>query len=219
MILKGIKKIINSYFRNADPKNYGKNRIIQINPPVSIIPKYVEIDDYVRIQDGVKLITNKSILKIKKYTAIGAGTLIITGTHTPTVGLPQFLSTLYINEISNGITINEDCWIGAEATLLNNCQEIGRGAIVGARALVTKKVPPYAVVAGVPAKIIAVRFSLDQIIEHEKLLYPKEERFRKDQLEDLFNTFYKNLKVIGTSEISEKDLQILEQEKQKLGIL
>lgn len=63
---------------------------------------------------------------------------------------------------------------------------IGRGAVVGANSLVVKEVPPYAVVAGSPAKIIAVRFSLEQILEHERHLYPKNERLSKEYLQALF---------------------------------
>jgi acetyltransferase-like isoleucine patch superfamily enzyme len=55
-----------------------------------------------------------------------------------------------------GIRIGSDVLIGAGATLLDGC-DVGDGAVVGAGSLVTGDVPPYAVVAGVPAKVISSR--------------------------------------------------------------
>lgn len=55
------------------------------------------------------------------------------------------------------IIIGNDVWIGYEATILSGVR-IGDGAIIGARALVTKDVPPYTVVGGVPAKELKQRF-------------------------------------------------------------
>lgn len=54
--------------------------------------------------------------------------------------------------------IGNDVWIAAGATILHNVK-IGDGAVIGAGAVVTKDVPPYAIVAGVPARIIKYRFS------------------------------------------------------------
>lgn len=55
-----------------------------------------------------------------------------------------------------GIVIGDDVWIGAGVKILDGCC-IGNGAVIGAGAVVTKDVPPYAVVVGVPAKIVANR--------------------------------------------------------------
>jgi len=60
----------------------------------------------------------------------------------------------YVKVVNKGkITIESDAWIGAGAIILPNVT-IGRGAVVGAGAVVTKDVPPYTVVVGVPAKEI-----------------------------------------------------------------
>ncbi len=55
------------------------------------------------------------------------------------------------------LTIEDDVWIGRRATILAKNYTIGTGAIVGACAVVTKAVPPYAIVAGNPARIVAYR--------------------------------------------------------------
>lgn len=51
---------------------------------------------------------------------------------------------------------------------------IGRGCIVAAGAVVNKSTPPYSIVGGVPAKILRMRFTEEQIKEHERILYGKE---------------------------------------------
>ena len=61
------------------------------------------------------------------------------------------------------ITIGNDVWIGGNVTILKGCQ-IGDGAIIAAGAVVTRDVPPYAVVGGVPAKVLKYRIS-DEYIE------------------------------------------------------
>lgn len=53
-------------------------------------------------------------------------------------------------------------WIGW-GVLIKGGVTIGNGAVIGARSVVTKDVPPYAVVAGVPAKVIKYRFEQEKI--------------------------------------------------------
>lgn len=60
------------------------------------------------------------------------------------------------------IEIGNDVWIGYRATIMPGVK-IGDGAIIGSQSVVTKDVPPYAIVGGNPSKIIRNRFSDDQI--------------------------------------------------------
>lgn len=66
------------------------------------------------------------------------------------------------------IVVGNDVWIGYEAVILAGVT-IGDGAVIGARAVVTKDVPPYTVVGGVPAKPIKKRFNDETITELLKL--------------------------------------------------
>ncbi|TLU65218.1 CatB-related O-acetyltransferase [Thalassotalea litorea] len=66
------------------------------------------------------------------------------------------------------VTIGNDVWIGARAIILDGVK-IGDGAIIAANAVVTKDVPPYAIVTGVPAKINSYRFEKERINELLKL--------------------------------------------------
>jgi acetyltransferase-like isoleucine patch superfamily enzyme len=64
---------------------------------------------------------------------------------------------------TNGdIKIGNDVWIGDNVTILSGV-EIGDGAVIGINSLVTKNVPSYAIVGGVPAKIIKYRFDKQRI--------------------------------------------------------
>lgn len=70
---------------------------------------------------------------------------------------PDFEGEGYDFSEQNSITVGDDVWIGYRATILSGVK-IGQGAVIGAGALVSKDVPPYAIVGGVPAKIIKYRF-------------------------------------------------------------
>ena len=65
------------------------------------------------------------------------------------------------------ITIGNDVWIGNNVFIKNGIT-VGDGAVIGASSVVTKNVPPYAIVAGVPAKIIRFRFPDDIIARLQK---------------------------------------------------
>lgn len=72
------------------------------------------------------------------------------------------------NRFEKECKIGNDVWIGANSTILRGVT-IGDGAVVGANSLVNKNVPPYAIVAGVPARIIKYRFPVEIISELQEL--------------------------------------------------
>lgn len=72
-----------------------------------------------------------------------------------------FAENNLIEEISR-VKIGNDVWIGARAIILDGIN-VGDGAIIAAGAVVSKDVPPYAIVGGVPAKVIRYRFSPEVI--------------------------------------------------------
>lgn len=67
------------------------------------------------------------------------------------------------------VVIEDGVWVGCNVVILKGVT-VGRGSVVGAGAVVTKDVPPYAVVGGNPAKLIKYRFTEEQIKEHERIL-------------------------------------------------
>lgn len=86
------------------------------------------------------------------------------------------------------VVVENDVWIGCNVTLLSGVH-IGRGCTVAAGAVVTKEFPPYAIIGGVPAKVLKFRFNIEEIINHELILYPENERLSKDLLVSIFSQF------------------------------
>ena len=115
--------------------------------------------------------------KIGKYCSIANYVMIGPGQHPQkflSTSSFQYVPETYLLEDSTienykpykQCIIANDVWIGIGAVIQDGVT-IGDGAIIGANAVVTKDIPPYAVVGGVPAKIIKYRFSQEVI---EKLL-------------------------------------------------
>lgn len=119
---------------------------------------------------------NHDKLIIGKFCSIACGAKFIfnSANHTlsslSTYPFPIFFEEwgLDVKNITNAwdnkgdIVIGNDVWIGYEAVIMSGVT-IGDGAIIGTRAVVTKDVPPYTIVGGVPAKLIRKRFSEDVI--------------------------------------------------------
>lgn len=92
--------------------------------------------------------------------------------------------------VSKGdIIIDDDVWIGYRAIIMSGVH-IGQGAVIAAGSVVTKDVPPYAIVGGVPAKVIKYRFNQDLIKELLKIDFSN---VNKSKLRDNIYYFYKQI--------------------------
>lgn len=119
---------------------------------------------------------NDDKLQIGKFCSIACGAKVLfnSANHTlsslSTYPFPLFFEEwgLEKKDVTNAwdnkgdIIIGNDVWIGYEAVILAGVT-IGDGAVIGTRAVVTKDVPPYTIVGGVPAKPIKKRFSKETI--------------------------------------------------------
>lgn len=169
------------YPRSKDKKTvYLKNVIT--NPNI-IVGDYTIYNDFIRKPKDFEKNNvlyqypiNKDKLIIGKFCSIACGAKFIfnSANHTlsslSTYPFPIFFEEwgLDIRNITKAwdnkgdIIIGNDVWIGYEAVILAGVT-IGNGAIIGARAVVTKDVSPYTIVGGVPAQIIRKRFSQNTI--------------------------------------------------------
>lgn len=71
------------------------------------------------------------------------------------------------SEADNPLSIGADVWISDRVTILTGCHSIGHGAVIAAGAVVTRDVPAYALVAGVPARTLRLRFDTATIARLE----------------------------------------------------
>lgn len=102
--------------------------------------------------------------KIGRYVSIANNVSIGQGEHPlNNVSTSSIFYSSPWNELTEGVCeICDDAWIGVDAVILRNVR-VGIGAVVAANAVVTKDVPDFAVVAGVPARIIKYRFPVEKI--------------------------------------------------------
>lgn len=153
----------------------------------------------------------KNMLKIGNFCSIADKVTFMLGLDHPTNLISTYPFKNYffngISAISKGdIVLDDDVWIGYNVTILSGVH-IGQGAIVATGAVVTKDVPPYAIVGGVPAKVIKYRFSsevVEQLMqldygkltnelihEHEKELYTPIDQKSPEEIEQLLSWFPK----------------------------
>ena len=183
------------------------------NPAVSLFAK---IDNKSEISRKAKIYSNVQVTSssmgdysyigrnsrlihadVGKFCSIASETKIGMGTHT----LDKLSTSPIFTEAKNGtkhswvktsavnpfhrVTIGNDVWIGVRTMIIGGVT-IGDGAVIGAGSIVTKDVPPYAVVVGVPAKVIRYRFPQEQI---ETLLAHPWWRLPEEQLRERIELF------------------------------
>lgn len=130
--------------------------------------------------------SNLANCKIGRFCSIAANVEVVSATHPSSVFVstsPTFFSTLKQNgqtfvkennfneflKIDNyNAIIGNDVWIGTNVVLKGGIT-IGNGAIIAMGSVVTKDVPPYAIVGGIPSKIIKYRFTEEQIDKLQKI--------------------------------------------------
>lgn len=172
-ILKKISSFINNY-RNENTSEKSFYTVGKYTYGFNL--KNIE---YFCPDNSVKLI-------IGDFCSIGPGVKFIVCSEHGYEGLSTYpFKVKFLGEtmeaLSKGdIVVKDDVWIGLNSIILSGVT-IGQGAIVAAGSVVTKDIPPYAIVAGNPAKVIKYRFSDDVVQKLEKFDYSKltEERIKK----------------------------------------
>ena len=107
----------------------------------------------VALSANVHVGADDGVITIGPRTAIGTGTVLRAANHCiDRTDIPMMDQ----GHVPGEIHIEEDVWIGANCVITADVR-IGRGAVVGAGAVVTHDVAPYAIVGGVPARVIGIR--------------------------------------------------------------
>jgi acetyltransferase-like isoleucine patch superfamily enzyme len=134
----------------------------------------------------------KSVLSVGRYTSIASNVSILLGANHKRGLITTYPRSLINKNVSQeetnergDVVVGNDVWIGYGATIIGPAT-IGDGAIIGASALVIGDVPPYAVVGGVPAKVLKYRFQEGEI---QKLLSVKWWEKNEKEIKDLENKY------------------------------
>lgn len=88
------------------------------------------------------------------------------------------------------LVIGDCAWVGSHAIVMPGVSEIGRFSVIAAGAIVEKRVPPYAVVKGNPAKIVGFRCSPEEAMQYEEANYPQEERIPYETLKANYEKYF-----------------------------
>lgn len=183
---KRVKQIIHQY-KNRKQCSFEKNVTIDSCDQFEGMNRLTTDVTFLTSSIGyASYIGNRSFIKntkIGRYTCIATDVMTIAGGHPTTKFVsihPAFYSTrkqsgfTYVNEEKYSdfnyidsnqrytVSIGNDVWIGSSAKIMEGVT-IGDGAVVAAGAIVTRDVPPYAIVGGIPAKIIKYRFDTETI--------------------------------------------------------
>lgn len=166
LVHKILNKLLHIFWRNTLP--------ISENPQKWVVKRWIYKGDYTygRPQPIRTYGDDDSKVYIGKFCSIGFDTRIFLGGehHPEWVSTYPFRVKFELPGVledgqprSKGdVIIGNDVWIGAYTTILSGIR-IGDGAVIGAGAVVTRDVEPYAIVAGNPARLIRKRFAEDEI--------------------------------------------------------
>lgn len=188
-----IKEIIKLYFFKKKWNKIHKDSGII---PMNIFPiKLVDVGKYSYGELNIVTFNEKTKLKIGNFVSIAQHVSFLLDVEHPLDHISTYpfkvkiLKTKKFEAFSKGdIIVDDDVWIGYGAIIMSGVH-IGQGAVIAAGAVVTKNVPPYAIVGGVPAKIIKYRFDENTINKLLKIVFSK---MTKDFIDKNIDILYKD---------------------------
>lgn len=187
VFLRGLTFLYRRYFGFSRKKFGYCGEKVTLNPPLTLLGIqniYLKGDN--KLDDAVILATNAKFI-MKEHSAAASGFKVATGSHAMIIGrnYREITEVEKPKGLDKDVIVEENVWIGMNVVLLTGVV-VGRGSTVAAGSVVSKSLPPYCVAGGVPAKPIKFKWTIDEILEHERLLYPEQERYTREQLEQIF---------------------------------
>lgn len=132
----------------------------------------LSVGDGTSIPKGATIYCTEAPCIIGSKVVFGPKPTIITGDHRIDL-VGKYLIDITVDEKlpenDMPVIIEDDVWVGANVTILKGVT-IGRGSVVAAGAVVTKSFEPYSIIGGVPARLLKMRFTEEEILEHERTL-------------------------------------------------
>lgn len=148
-------------------------------------------------------------VEVGNFSSIGPGVCNHLGNHptrrfvstcpafySPTSPVPSFVDHETFPGYGGKVMIGHDVWIGSGVLLMDGIT-VGNGAIIAARAVVTRDVPPYAIVGGVPARLIRFRFDEQTIQDLESFKWWEKDTAWIRSNVDIFQDIAKFSQAVG----------------------
>ena len=192
-----LKQHIKQFLRQWKYRGYKHlSSTAHLEPSVTVYNKdNLIMEDLTAINSNSIILNTRARFIMKKWSGAAVGLIVVTGNHMSIPGLNRRQVTDEVKDVydtkheyDKDVVVEEDVWIGARVTLLCGVH-IGRGAIVAAGAVVARDVPPYAVVGGVPARVISYRFSLEEIKIHEETVYDEVDRIPFETIQEQYHAY------------------------------
>lgn len=175
--------------------NVAKTARLGLNDYV-VNPENLVMEEYTSLKRDNVIMNSRAKFIIKHNSGAAEELMVITGNHMSIVGKSVKHVTDNVKDVEDvnheydkDVVVEEDVWIGARVSILQGVT-VGRGCEIGTGTVLRKSTPPYSIVIGNPAKIVGFRFTPEEIIEHEKSLYPEDERLSIDVLNKNYNRYF-----------------------------
>lgn len=180
-IFRGVINRFLSFFLKKIMLSCGKNvRFSAITSDITY--SNISIGNDVYIGPNACLVATESKIYIGNKVLFGPHVTIVGGDHR-IFDVGMFIYDIKEKQPGDDIDviIEDDVWIGTNVTILKGVR-IGRGSVVAAGSVVVRDVQPYSIVGGVPSKVLKYRFNIEEILQHEKILYSESLRYTKELL-------------------------------------
>lgn len=151
----------------------------------------VELHEYTSILGHAVILSTNAKFIMKHHSGAAEGLTVVTGSHEsePGIWFREVTDEMKSKGADKDVIVEEDVWIASNVTILAGVR-VGRGSAIGAGSVVRNNVPPYSIVIGNPAKVVGFKFTPDEVIKHEEILYTTEERLSREQLEKNYDKYF-----------------------------
>ncbi len=196
--LKKIKKLVKHVLQVTNIPYYPHiSNTSRIDSSVKVYcPENLYMGENTNINEGGVIMNTRAKFILKKWSGAAFGLTVVCGNHMSIAGKNHKQVTNkdknlldQYNDFDKDIIVDEDVWIASNVTLLSGVH-LGRCCIVGSGSVVRGSIPPYAIVAGNPAKVIGFRFTPQEALVHEESLFPPEQRMTLEELKSNYNKYY-----------------------------
>lgn len=193
--LRNMKFLAIRHFKIKSFPNVDKRARMGVNDYI-VNPQNIYMGDTARLKRDNVIMNGRAKFIMKHNCGAAEELMVITGNHLSIIGkyVTDIDNTLkdkadIHHEFDKDVIIEEDVWIGARVSILSGVR-VGRGCEIGTGTVLRTSTPPYSIVIGNPAKVVGFRFTPEEIIEHEKILYPENERLPYDFLKKNYEKYF-----------------------------